>query len=86
MFAPGYVDGPVCVHLASCWRSQVSSYDECELLSVNVKGGCQEKERKQGHSVFREFDGALVRLPLAKIGQQRLCHHSGDHQRVTGAA
>ena len=80
MFAPGYVDGPVCVHLASCWRSQVNSYDECELLFVNVKGGCQEKERKQGHSVFRELNGALVRLPLAKIGQQRPYVHSVDRQ------
>jgi hypothetical protein len=52
MFAPGYVDGPVCVHLASCWRSQVNSYDECELEFVNVKGGCQEKERNRDTQSF----------------------------------
>jgi len=67
MFAPGYVDGPVCVHLASCWRSQVNSYDECELEFVNVKGGCQEKERNRDTQSFANLTLPQYVSPLPRL-------------------
>ena len=50
------------------------------------EGVCRERKNETGTLSFRGFDGAPVRFPLADIGQQRLCVHSGDHSRVTGAA